>query len=63
MKWAADDRLLIIQSAIQDLELTEESIDKYYQMEKIIGAGKYGVVKTGFWKGNNCPWLSNTSLG
>lgn len=42
-----DQRLDIIQNAIEDLELTEEPIDKYYKMDKVLGAGKYGVVKKG----------------
>jgi len=47
IRFRDDERLKIIQSAIADLELTEEPIDRYYTMEKVLGAGKYGVVKSG----------------
>ena len=45
-----NDRLNIIQNAIEDLELTEEPIKKYYKLDKVLGAGKYGVVKLGYSK-------------
>ena len=49
-KFTGDDRLEIIQNAIEDLELTEEPIKKFYTIDKVLGAGKFGVVKLGFSK-------------
>jgi serine/threonine protein kinase len=40
-------RLDILNEALSDLGITEEPIGNYYSMEKVIGAGKYGVVKLG----------------
>ena len=37
----------ILREAIGELDITEEPISKYYHMDKIIGSGKYGVVKRG----------------
>jgi serine/threonine protein kinase len=40
-------RLDILNEALSDFGITEEPIGNYYSMEKVIGSGKYGVVKLG----------------
>lgn len=47
-KLSGDDRLRIIQNAIEDLELTTEPIKSYYKMGEVLGAGKFGVVKIAY---------------
>lgn len=37
----------ILKEALGELNLTEEPITNYYNMDKIIGSGKYGVVRRG----------------
>jgi hypothetical protein len=38
----------VIQDAMKDLSITEEPIEKYYQLKNVLGSGKYGVVKKGY---------------
>lgn len=38
----------ILREAVGELGLTEEPITNYYRMEKILGSGKYGVVRKGY---------------
>lgn len=45
-KMERTNKLDILNDALADLSLTEEPIKDYYSMGEVIGAGKYGVVKT-----------------
>ena len=38
----------VIQEAMKDLNITEEPIENYYEIDKVLGWGKYGVVKKGY---------------
>lgn len=38
----------VIQDAMKDLNITEEPIENYYEIDKVLGSGKYGVVKKGY---------------
>lgn len=46
-KMTAEERLAIINQALEDVTITEEPIKHYYKMDKVLGAGKFGVVKSG----------------
>lgn len=37
----------VLHEAMKDLNITEDPIEKYYELGEVLGSGKYGVVKKG----------------
>lgn len=63
-----EDRLRILQNAIDDLELTQEPISNYYEFGQVLGSGKFGVVREARSIGNKLmiipfsqPWVQSSS--
>ncbi|CAI2362808.1 unnamed protein product [Moneuplotes crassus] len=42
----------LLRDALEELDLTEEPINEHYELGKILGSGKYGVVRKGVAKNN-----------
>lgn len=42
------NKIDVLQDALKDLNITEEPLSDYYELEEVLGAGKYGVVKRGY---------------
>jgi calcium-dependent protein kinase len=41
------NKIDVLHEAMKDLNITEEPIEKYYELGQVLGSGKYGVVKKG----------------